>query len=691
MDTEVFRTSGKKGKMAVDNSKHGSAFVPIFEKPRTRLKTGTIAARNVVADMRNEFDQVLNLEKAATKGKKNSTEVGKSSGKSNMKTELRNQVGIKVKQNVVEDKLNNNASIAGNASDLTNPDPSKYVLTNWGNVSVLGKRKIVQETEVDPEDDVFNNSALDDGIDVIVDTDEFAKEETVKNLSSSDEETAVQLGGTAEDEVVPGTSKDLGLDKSEEKLLKDHPYVHNIVNKLLDARLKHLLPGDKSIGKGSKGKQAKIQSEVKLNKIENSTKAEKTVAVNNVIKSPSDTMIYAPALQKMAGGKTDRNVVFNPNEIDISTFVEAIREETAPRGRTANEGICDEQGVDVNLARKVIKRAGTSANEEARKRVQSNIIEAEKFKAKINTPGNDNPFILPENYMNEHEIVVNEVLDGTANQQPVFGNLGNDANLQLSAMIPNIGSGVSDDDFFHLTCHIEPSLIHKIEKGEFIELEKLLPKDRNSFTRGGGEENRLEWVQHDGNTFLVSAVNKDQKITRIRKWEQAFRAYTTIYCAANPHRSKEMWQYISVINTAASPYTWDNVYNYDITFRHLMAFNPNRSWAVTYNQMWNLSMRDPLPRNNFGHRTGGFQFHNNSNGGGKGHNNSNNNNQGKRKPDYCWNFNKGIKCKFAPKCKFIERCKYCDSPSHGVNACEKLEQKKANSNQNTSSSDSSAK
>ena len=66
-------------------------------------------------------------------------------------------------------------------------------------------------------------------------------------------------------------------------------------------------------------------------------------------------------------------------------------------------------------------------------------------------------------------------------------------------VIPNIGSGVSDDDFFHLTCHIEPSLIHKIEKGEFVELEKLLPKDKF----GGKSEDRLEWVQREGGTFLV--------------------------------------------------------------------------------------------------------------------------------------------------------------------------------------------
>ena len=87
--------------------------------------------------------------------------------------------------------------------------------------------------------------------------------------------------------------------------------------------------------------------------------------------------------------------------------------------------------------------------------------------------------------------------------------------------IPNIGAGVSDDDFFHLTCFIEPSLIHKIEKGEFVELKKLLPKDK----LGRTEEGRLEWVQRDGGTFLVPASQRDSKINSFRKWEQAFRAY----------------------------------------------------------------------------------------------------------------------------------------------------------------------
>ena len=82
-----------------------------------------------------------------------------------------------------------------------------------------------------------------------------------------------------------------------------------------------------------------------------------------------------------------------------------------------------------------------------------------------------------------------------------------------------------------------------------------------------------------------------------------------------------------------------------------MAFNPSHSWAVMYNQMWNLSMRDPLPKN---------RFQNNNNQGHGSANAGNSSGKGKRKKaDYCWNFNKGIKCKFGAKCKFVERCSFC--------------------------------
>ena len=95
-------------------------------------------------------------------------------------------------------------------------------------------------------------------------------------------------------------------------------------------------------------------------------------------------------------------------------------------------------------------------------------------------------------------------------------------------------------------------------------------------------------------------------------------------------------------------------------------FNPNRSWAVMYNQMWNLSMTNPIVQNQGNNRrssNGGIV----SNNGFAAH---------KKKIDYCWSFNKGVKCKFGKRCKFIERCSYCDEASHGVHNCHKLERNK---------------
>ena len=238
----------------------------------------------------------------------------------------------------------------------------------------------------------------------------------------------------------------------------------------------------------------------------------------------------------------------------IGNFVENIRHAQHPEDGTGN--------VEPGFSR---RRSGDDAElEQARMRSERAILEAEKFHATVELPPTGNDKVL--------------------------------------SSLLNIGTGMSDDDFFHLTCHIEPSLIHKIEKGEFVELEKLLPKDKLGKSV---EENRLEWVQRDRGTFLVPA-QRDNKISGFRRWEQAFRVHVTIYCGANPHTAKEIWQYITVINTAALAYSWDNVYNYDITFRHLMAFNPQRSWAVTYNQMWNLSMRDPLPKQ---YNKGAGSFH----------------------------------------------------------------------------------
>ena len=52
-----------------------------------------------------------------------------------------------------------------------------------------------------------------------------------------------------------------------------------------------------------------------------------------------------------------------------------------------------------------------------------------------------------------------------------------------------------DDKFFHVTCHIDYNLRTKIEKRDFVDLEKLLPKQKGKV---GLNENKLDLVYQDG-------------------------------------------------------------------------------------------------------------------------------------------------------------------------------------------------
>ena len=174
-------------------------------------------------------------------------------------------------------------------------------------------------------------------------------------------------------------------------------------------------------------------------------------------------MLYAPGLNKRTDSKKLMNVVARlqpktntapvnePNNLreinmvdKISDFVENVRLEVSTRENSSNQAKqqmnSQGQGHGHNLAEAVgVNRPETGEvdpEREARKLADNIILDAEHFWASVATPkGNVNNInVLP---------------------------IQNDDN---------------DDEFFHLTCHIEPGLRQKIERGEFIELEKLLPK-----------------------------------------------------------------------------------------------------------------------------------------------------------------------------------------------------------------------
>ena len=362
------------------------------------------------------------------------------------------------------------------------------------------------------------------------------------------------------------------------------------------------------------------------------------------VKSPSDTTIYVPALKQIRSPNNAmlRNDTISEKIDQISAFIEGVQVD-AGRNRnkvqtqqheqtqagTSRGGVRNYQDKNSQSPCQLLDCAGECANQM--------ILAAERNKAERE---------LPRGMLDQLESIPPQV-------------------EVLEKGNPPCKNEISDDEFFHLTCHVDQNLKKRIELGEFVELEKLLVKNR--FSHGGSMKGqKLQLVSKEDGTFIVPA-DRENKISNVRRWEQAFRVYAAIYSNTNSHRSAEILQYIFVINSAASTYLWDNVTNYDYTFRQLMACNPQRSWAKIYLQMWNLTMRDPISR--------GGSF-----GGGEARNNAHNNHSRgsgvflqpggggskKKKSDYCWAFNKGIKCKFGSSCRYIERCSYCDSGAHAV-------------------------
>ena len=81
--------------------------------------------------------------------------------------------------------------------------------------------------------------------------------------------------------------------------------------------------------------------------------------------------------------------------------------------------------------------------------------------------------------------------------------------------------------FFHITCHVDPNLATKIAKGEFVELDKLLPRPRGNTSNL--LEQKTELVFCEGKPIFIPFVDKSRSINNVRRWERAFRIYAAIY------------------------------------------------------------------------------------------------------------------------------------------------------------------
>ena len=105
---------------------------------------------------------------------------------------------------------------------------------------------------------------------------------------------------------------------------------------------------------------------------------------------------------------------------------------------------------------------GNARQDEMKMKAQDRIIQAEKFRAEVQAPKGKPFYITIES---------------------------------------------EDDKFLHVTCHIEEALKVRIKKGEFVELEKLLPKQ--NLCGYGEEQNRMNLFHKEGETYFAPVQGQE--------------------------------------------------------------------------------------------------------------------------------------------------------------------------------------
>ena len=174
-----------------------------------------------------------------------------------------------------------------------------------------------------------------------------------------------------------------------------------------------------------------------------------------VTKSPSDTTIYRPAILHSMGQS-------NEAISKISNFVENIRLEASKPNTLEQRRIT-----------KPVMAAGPSGNQ------------APRFQPRID---HDRPK-TPDDEEIGKAVGDKIVIDGEQLKAHLHAPKGKV--IDFSKFIKAVDD---DDEFFHVTCHINPTLRAKISKGEFVDLEQLLPKDKGGVFATSGGEDKVELV-----------------------------------------------------------------------------------------------------------------------------------------------------------------------------------------------------
>ena len=98
----------------------------------------------------------------------------------------------------------------------------------------------------------------------------------------------------------------------------------------------------------------------------------------------------------------------------------------------------------------------------------------------------------------------------------------------LGAINQYMHSAMVDESYKMVGAHLDEGIRSKILEFSYVDFARLLPRDRIIEE----EDNRLTWVQKDGQPWLVPASNYESSnnggINSYAKWHLAFRIYADV-------------------------------------------------------------------------------------------------------------------------------------------------------------------
>ena len=321
----------------------------------------------------------------------------------------------------------------------------------------------------------------------------------------------------------------------------------------------------------------------------------------DISNSPSEITIYKDAILPEPEPRQNRRSTSSEEGLDTSDEMMGLGKEKINESELINNFISECWVVADDQAREQQRKFGAAGSQLNPRRLPMTTprqpVERQQQQQQRTPLPPPPPRVVPHTPEDRAEQVIRQSEAAKARMVEVSGekNYFDNFNMGLNLQTTSIPTAMVDEDYCLVAAQIDEGLRQRIESGEYIDFNRLLPREVNQ-----EEDGRLELVYKDGQTYWVpanSSSRQNNEINGFVRWEQAFRVFSDIYSRRHPTRTTELIQYNHLINTAALTFSWENVYLYDREFRRHMARHPQHSWAIILQQAWMVRLKDRHHRN----------------------------------------------------------------------------------------------